>query len=88
MSSAARLLSLAAAGVLALGLMLTPQVLGQRVATGIGHGGLSLALLGMAGCFVYGFGYRPDTLAVRVLFSPWIAWPLMAGGLWIVAGPA
>jgi predicted membrane protein len=74
--------------MLALGLMLTPQVLGSHAASGIGHGGLSLALLGMAGCFVYGFGYRPDTTAVRVLFSPWVAWPLMAGGLWIAAGAA
>jgi predicted membrane protein len=77
-------LSLGIAGILAVTLMLTPQILGSRPTSVIGHGGLSLALLGMAGCFVYGLGYRPERTALRVLFSPWIAWPLMAGGLWIV----
>ena len=82
-AGAARALSLTAAGALALSLTLMPQILGQHAASGAAHAGLSLAMLGMAGSFVYGFGFRPDNVAFRILFSPWISWALMAGGLWI-----
>jgi len=82
-AGAARALSLTAAGALALSLTLTPQILGRQAATAAAHAGLSLAMLGMAGGFVHGFGFRPDMLALRILFSPWMSWALMAGGLWI-----
>ena len=82
-AGAARALSLTAAGALALSLTLTPQILGRQAASGAAHAGLSLAMLGMAGGFVHGFGFRPDNLALRILFSPWMSWALMAGGLWV-----
>lgn len=82
-AGAARALSLIAAGSLALSLTLTPQILGRQAASGTAHAGLSLAMLGMAGGFVYGFGFLPDNVILRVLFSPWMSWALMAGGLWI-----
>jgi predicted membrane protein len=82
-AGAARALSLTAAGALALSLTLTPQILCRQAANAAAHAGLSLAMLGMAGGFVHGFGFRPDMLALRILFSSWISWALMAGGLWI-----
>jgi len=87
-AGASRALSLTAAAVLALSLTLTPQILGPQAASGAAHGGLSLAMLGMAGGFVHGFGFRPDNVAFRILFSPWISWALMAGGLWIAIDSA
>ena len=85
-AAAARALSLTVAGALALGLMLTPQLLGQRATSPAGHVGLSLALLGLAGAFVHGFDYRPDHAALRILFSGWMSWALIAAGLWLVIG--
>jgi len=81
--NAVRTVSMVAAATLALGLSLVPQVLGPQAASGQAHAGLSLAMLGMAGGFVDGFGFVPDHAVFRVLFSPWIAWPAMALGLWL-----
>jgi predicted membrane protein len=86
-AGAARALSLTAAGALALSLTLLPQLLGRHAASGTAHAGLGLAMLGMAGGFVHGFGFRPDSVVLRVLFSPWMSWALMAGGLWIATEP-
>lgn len=86
-SGTARALSLSAAGVLATILMLTPQIFGLHISSGVAHGSLSLAMLGMTGAFVHGFGFRPDHVSLRLLFSPWISWALMAGGLWFALVP-
>jgi predicted membrane protein len=46
------------------------------------HAILPLLLTGMSAGFVYGLGMRPRAMAWRLVFSPLIAWPLMAFG-WI-----
>jgi predicted membrane protein len=44
------------------------------------HAALPLLLLGIAGAFVYGIGYRPDHRPLRVLFGPVFPWALMFCG--------
>jgi len=55
-----------------------------RALTHAGHGVLSLAMLGVCAGFVHGVGFVPYARAWRVLFSPWLAWALMALGLWLI----
>jgi predicted membrane protein len=47
-------------------------------ATAAVHAILPLLLAGMSAGFVHGLGMRPRAMAWRLIFSPWIAWPLMA----------
>jgi predicted membrane protein len=64
------------------GLIFTyPQALSH-----VGHGLLSLVMLGACAGFVHGVGFVPVHRAWRYLFSPWVAWPLMSIGLWLIAG--
>lgn len=36
-----------------------------------------LAAIGIIAGFVHGFGVIPKSFFLKVVFSPWIAWPLM-----------
>jgi predicted membrane protein len=65
-------------------LMVFPFVLGRTV-TAVTHTGLSLLLLGVAAGLVHGFGFRPDKRILGVVFSPLVAWPLMAAGFVLLA---
>ncbi len=49
-----------------------------------GHGLLSLVMLGVCAGFVHGVGFVPAHRVWRIAFSPWVAWPLMGVGLWLV----
>jgi predicted membrane protein len=50
------------------------------------HSALPMLTLGIAGAFIYGIGYRPDSKMLRLLFGPACSWGLMiAGILWIAA---
>jgi predicted membrane protein len=80
----ARAVSLVVALTVSLVLMLFPFVLG-RTMTAATHSGLSLLLLGVAAGLVHGFGFRPDSRLLGVVFSPLVAWPLMAAGFAILA---
>lgn len=71
-----RMISLLAAIALA-GLILTYP----RAFAHAGHGLLSLVMLGVSAGFVHGTGFVPEHRIWRILFGPWIAWPLMAAGL-------
>jgi predicted membrane protein len=65
------------------GLIFTwPQALAHA-----GHGLLSLIMLGACAGFVHGVGFAPRVTIWRIAFSPWVAWPLMGAGLWMMAGP-
>ena len=46
-----------------------------------GHGLLSLVMLGVSAGFVHGVGFIPEHKVWRILFGPWVAWPLLAAGL-------
>ena len=73
----ARLISL----LLALGmsgvLTLAPFLLVRQM-NPVQHAVLPLLLFGICGAFVHGFGFVPRATALRVAFSPAVAWSLMA----------
>ncbi|HVY19957.1 MAG TPA: cyd operon YbgE family protein [Bauldia sp.] len=80
----ARAISLSIALIVSLVFMIFPFVLGRSVGAAT-HTGLSLLLLGVAAGFVHGFGFRPDSRILQIVFSPLVAWPLMAVGFAILA---
>ncbi len=53
----------------------------------VGHGLLSLVMLGVCAGFVHGVGFVPRARAWRIAFSPWLAWALMGAGLWLFLQP-
>ena len=76
-----RLVSLVLAIALA-GLILTyPRALGHTA-----HGLLMLVMFGVSAGFVHGVGFVPEHKTWRILFGPWLAWPLMAMGFWLLLG--
>jgi predicted membrane protein len=64
-------------------LMLFPFLLRHVEQTRL-HAALPIMLLGIAGAFIYGVGYRPDSRLLRTLFGPICAWALIIGGAWIL----
>ncbi len=80
----ARIVSLGAALLISAVLMLYPFALGPRMTPTI-HAALPLMLLGVAAAFVHGVGFRPDARWLRVVFSPLVAWPLIAGSVLLLA---
>jgi predicted membrane protein len=48
------------------------------------HGLLSLVMLGVSAGFVHGVGFVPQHKLWRIVFAPWLAWPLMGTGLWLL----
>jgi predicted membrane protein len=83
MTRAIRTASFAAALAASLALMLFPFLLRHVPETRL-HSVLPLLLLGVAGAFVYGIGYRPDNRLFQILFGPVCAWGLMIGGAWLL----
>ncbi len=83
MAWAIRTASFATALAASLALMLFPFLLRHVPETRL-HSALPILLLGVAGAFVVGVGYRPDNRLLRVLFGPACAWTLMAGGTWML----
>ncbi len=79
-----RVVSLIAASAVSAVLMLYPYALGTAM-TPMLHTALPLLLIGVSGAFVHGMGFRPEAKALRVLFSPVAAWPLMAAGAALLA---
>ena len=79
----ARAVSLIAALAISGVLMLYPYALGTRM-TAMTHTALPLLLIGVSGAFVHGVGFRPDNRFLRLLFSPLVAWSLMALGVIIL----
>jgi predicted membrane protein len=80
----ARGVSLAAALAVSAVLMLYPYALGTTMTPAV-HSALPLLLFGVSGAFVHGFGFRPDSRALRIAFSPLVAWTLIALGAGLLA---
>jgi predicted membrane protein len=79
----ARTISLVAAGAISLALMLDPYLLRSFSLSRI-HEGLPFLLLGVAGAFVHGFGYRATSGITRALAHPMLSWLLLGfGAAWI-----
>ncbi len=72
---AARLLSLSAALGLSGWVLVVPSQF-----SGLGHGLLSLLMLGLAAGFIHGVGFVPRLTPWRLLFHPLLAWSAMAVG--------
>jgi predicted membrane protein len=75
--------SFIAALAASLALMLLPFLLRHVQETRL-HSALPIMLLGVAGAFVYGIGYRPDNKLLQILFGPICAWTLMIAGTWML----
>jgi predicted membrane protein len=75
----ARAISLVAAGILALIIMLYPVAL-SRDGAAPPHGLLGLVMLGISAGFIHGVGFVPRAAAWKWLFHPALAWLLMAAG--------
>jgi predicted membrane protein len=82
----ARALSLAAAGVASLVLLLDPYVL-RGIPDGQIHAGLPLMMFGSTGLFMHGLGFEGKTKALRRIFHRAAAWLLFATGMLVIAGP-
>ncbi len=79
----ARAISLVAAGAISLALVLDPYLLRGFSLARI-HEGLPFLLLGVAGAFVHGFGYRAASRFMRVFAHPMSSWALLGfGAAWI-----
>jgi len=48
------------------------------------HVMLMLVMLGVCAGFVHGVGFVPRAAVWRIAFSPWLSWPLMGLGLWLM----
>jgi predicted membrane protein len=75
----ARLISLIAASILALMILIYPLVL-SRNGMAASHGILSLIMLGVSSGFIHGVGYTPESTLWRQIFHPLLAWGLMLLG--------
>jgi predicted membrane protein len=78
-----RTVSFLAALAASLALMLFPFLL-RAVPQARLHTALPIVLLGVAGAFVYGVGYNPESLLLRILFGPICAWAMIAGGAFLL----
>ena len=74
-----RMVSLLTAMALAGVVLAYPRALAEA-----GHGMLSLMMLGICAGFVHGVGFVPEHRMLRIAFGPWLAWPLMGMGLWLL----
>jgi predicted membrane protein len=80
-----RLLSLTAAGLFSLMILLDPYLLAGAPAWRI-HTGLSIGMLGVAGLFMHGLHYVPRMTLTRTFFHPVTAWLLFVVGGVIAGG--
>lgn len=76
-----RAISLIAAVAIVAVVVLYPRLIAEDSA-GVPHGALTVLLLGMSCAWVHGFGFIPDHRLLKSIFSPIVAWPLIALGLW------
>lgn len=75
----ARAVSLVVGLTLGMLFLVYPHVAGTRM-TPMLHAALPLVFAGVSAALVHGFGLRPHNRALRVFFSPAVAWPLIAFG--------
>lgn len=77
----ARAVSLLAAVSVAAVIILYPRLVAEDTVS-VPHGFLAVLLMGMSAAWVHGFGFVPENRILRVLFSPVVAWPVIALGTW------
>jgi len=79
---ALRALSLLLAGYLSIVFLLMPQVIAPHTSV-LNHGEASLLMWGVCAGFIHGVGFSPRYWLWQLLFSPWLAWPVMGYGVWL-----
>ena len=72
----------AALGFMAL-IVIYPRAIADDMSS-VPHGALVGLLFGMSIAWVWGLGFVPKRPALRLLFSPWLAWALMLVFSWII----
>ncbi|MBR5459133.1 MAG: cyd operon YbgE family protein [Burkholderiaceae bacterium] len=79
----ARAVSLTAALAITVTVLVFPRLIALDMHT-VPHGWLVLLMFGMSFGYVHGIGFVPQNKYLKTLFSPIIAWPVMALGAWMV----
>lgn len=77
----ARAFSLLSALVLSIILFVMPHLVAEE-STEIDYRLLLMYLWGLSAAYVHGVGFVPRMLVWRWLLGPWLAWPLMALGIY------
>ena len=75
-----RLASLLLATVLTVLLLVYPRAVAASLSE-VNHALLSLVMWGIATGFIHGVGFVPRMVVWRILFNPFIGWPLMLTGV-------
>lgn len=83
MIAIARAVSLTAALAITVTVLVFPRLIALDMHT-VPHGWLVLLMFGMSFGYVHGIGFVPQNKYLQTLFSPIIAWPVMALGAWMV----
>ena len=83
MIAIARAVSLTAALAITVTVLVFPRLIALDMHT-VPHGWLVLLMFGMSFGYVHGIGFVPQNKYLKTLFSPIIAWPVMALGAWMV----
>lgn len=83
MIAMARAVSLTAALAITVTVLVFPRLIALDMHT-VPHGWLVLLMFGMSFGYVHGIGFVPQNKYLKTLFSPIIAWPVMALGAWMV----
>lgn len=83
MIAMARAVSLTAALAITVTVLIFPRLIALDMHT-VPHGWLVLLMFGMSFGYVHGIGFVPQNKYLKTLFSPIIAWPVMALGAWMV----
>lgn len=75
----ARVVSALAAAVVLAVTVLYPRLIAEDGAH-VPFPFLVLTMIGMSFCWVHGFGFIPKNRVLQIVFSPWIAWPVIIAG--------
>ena len=72
-----RIISRGVALAITIGIVVFPRVIAADMYA-IPHVWLIGLLFGMSAAYVHGFGFIPKNTVLKVIFSPAVAWPLIA----------
>lgn len=75
-----RAVSLCLAAVASLIGLVFPFLL-ARQPTNLNQSILLFLMAGIAGAFIYGAGFQPQSRLARCLIGPWASWPILLGSL-------
>lgn len=76
-----RTLSLLAAAAIVAVIVLYPRLVAET-SSDVPHGFLAVLMIGMSCAWVHGFGFIPQNRLLQTAFSPLVAWPAIALGVW------